>query len=164
MAKEYVYLQGKAKWCRVHTPDQYGKWKTVLYLNNDSLNIVNGLLERGLKNVLAKDEDGYNMTFSRKTQIDSVQGRPIPLPPPELLDADGKTPLRGIMVGNGSDITVKLDVYPCRPKGSKPFVAARLEAIKVDNLIPFTGEKDFTTEEQEQVSGLDKQPAQVPLF
>lgn len=162
MAKEYVFLQGKAKWCRVHTPDQFGKWKTVLYLNDEGVNLVNGLKERGLKNVLGKDEDGYNMTFSRATNI-TVQGKVIGMAPPEILEADGKTPLKGVMIGNGSDVTVKLDIYPCRPKGAKPFIAARLESIRVDNLIPFTGEKDFTEQEAKQIAGLAEQPAQ-PKF
>lgn len=159
MAKtEYVFLQGKAMWCRPHMVDKFGNWKTGIYLTPESVDIVKGLQVRGLKNVLSLHEDGYYMQFNRPQQK-NYGGKVIGLVPPEVLDRDGK-PMREILIGNGSDITLKLEVY-----GFKKFpgIAARWMAVKVDNLVPFVPPKDFTEDEEKATRGLTEQVAQ-PAF
>jgi hypothetical protein len=44
----------------------------------------------------------------------------------------------------------------------KPGRAIRLEAVRVDNLIPYEPKSDRTPEEMELTKGLDEQP--TPLF
>lgn len=155
---DIVYLSGKAKWVRTQTPDKYGKYGLVLYPDEPSLLKIHKMKEEGIKNVLKKDDDGYNMTFSRPQNI-TVRGSVKGLTPPEVLGKDN-LPLREL-VGNGSDVTIKLEYYGGpTPIGGK-YKAARLLAVKVDNLVPFN-QGSYTDEQKELVKGLDEQPE--PMF
>jgi hypothetical protein len=130
-----MYLKGIAKWCVTHAPDSWGYYKMVLYPDSDSLEKVRDLQSKGLKNVLKKDEDGYNVTW-RRPQNKMMRGKQIAFTPPEVLGPDGKTPLNAL-IGNGSKVTVKLEVYPHNTPGGGKAIAARLAAIKVDELVPY---------------------------
>jgi hypothetical protein len=160
MAKtEYVYLQGKTKWFRHTAPDKWGKWKHLLYPNKESLEKLRELQSEGLKNVIHKDDDGEYVYLSRATQK-MINGKVVGFAPPEVLGPDGKTPLRDVMIGNGSDVTTKLEVYSHgTPSGGKA-KAARWASTRVDNLVPFEGKRDFSEDEEKQVRGLDQQPEQ----
>lgn len=161
---EEVYLKGKGKWIKAVVPDQlYNKWSVVLYPDTDSLEKVRELQLEGLKNRLRKDDEGYNVNFSRPVSKENKKsGQLMTFQPPKVVDKEGN-PMDGVAIGNGSDITIKLEVYShAVPGSSKTAKAARLASIRVDNLIPFNKEKDFTPEEAEQISGLKEQPE--PLF
>lgn len=153
---EYVFIQGKLSWVKVTVPDEWGKWKVCVHPNEESLNKIRDLQAEGIKNVLKKDEDGYYTNFSRPTQK-MMKGKVVGLAPPEVLQADGKTPLTGVLIGNGSDGVVKLEVYSHGTPGGGKAKAARLLSIKVDNLIPFELKRDFTAGQQESVAGLAEQ-------
>lgn len=166
MRTEYHFLQGKAKWARLHTPDQkYACWSLVLYPNSESYAKLLELKTAadgvdGILNVIKKDEDGYYATFKRPLQK-IIRGKATAFAPPEILQADGKTPQRDL-VGNGSDVTIKLEVYPYpKPTGGKGR-ATRLMSVRVDNLVPFEGRNDYTEEQHKAVKGLAEQPE--PLF
>lgn len=167
MVARYEYLQGKAKWAKLVTPDtKFGDaWKVQLYLNDASYQKMLKLKEEGVLNNIYKDEDGYFVNLKRPTSILLKGNRPQALSPPEIMEADGKTPLRNALIGNGSDITVKLDVYKYRKAtdrfGEPTGIAIRLRSVRVDNLVPFEMKRDFTTEQQRTVKGLDEQPPQV---
>ena len=155
---EHIFLQGKSKWTRVDHPDQYGAYSTVLYPNAASMKKIYELKERGLLNVIKKDEDGEYITFKRPTQK-TINGKVRGFTPPECLDAQGNK-LKAF-IGNGSDVTVKLEVYGYKsPLGGKEGVAARLDSIRVDNLVPYERES-FPEDEKKQVEGLDEQPQQL---
>lgn len=156
-ATEYVFITGKLSWIKTTIPDEWGKWKVTIRPNNEGLEKIRELQGQGIKNVLKKDEDGYYTTFSRPTQK-MIKGKVIGLAPPEILQADGKTPLTGVLVGNGSDGTVKLEVYSHGTPGGGKAKAARLLSIKVDNLIPFELKRDFSAGQQESVAGLAEVP------
>jgi hypothetical protein len=163
MAKgEYIYLQGKTKWFRHDHPDQYGKWKHVLYFNpdTDTFKKITDLKEKkGILNVLKKDEDGYNMTFTRPTQK-TYQGKVQGFAPPEIIDANG-IPLRNVNVGNGSDVTTKIYVYPYKSPGTtEQKWATRWESSRIDNLVPFDGKRDFDEDTEKLVRNLEGQPPQ----
>jgi len=159
---ENIFIQGKLSWVKVQVPDEWGKWKVTVHPNAASLDKIRDLQAEGLKNVLKKDEDGYFVSFSRPTQK-MMKGKVIGLTPPELLMADGKTPLQGVLVGNGSDGTVKLEVYQHGTPGGGKAKAARLVSIRVDNLIPFEINRDFDRDQKEKVAGLEEVPPE-PLF
>ena len=154
---EYVFIQGKISWLKNTVPDEWGKWKVTIHPNAESLEKIRELQTEGIKNVLKKDDDGYYTTFSRPTQK-MIKGKVIGFAPPEVLQADGKTPLTGILVGNGSDGTVKLEVYSHGTPGGGKAKAARLLSIKVDNLIPFEMNRDFNPNQKEAVAGLKEVP------
>lgn len=151
-----VFLQGKAKFARLHLPDQWGNYKITLYLSNAS---YEKFKELGVKNVVKKDEDGYFITLRRPLQK-MMKGKVVGLAPPSTVDKTG-IPLRDVMIGNGSDVTVKLAYYSYNtPQGEKGH-AIRLEGVRVDNLVPYNPPTDHDPTTYEQVEGLDKQPEQT---
>ncbi len=163
MATKNVYIKGKLSWVRPDKPDPWGNYKATIHPDNESLEIIRDLCTQGLKNMIKKDEDGYNVTF-RRPSSKIINGKVIAFTPVELLDGtqpklpDGSSPpLRDVAVGNGSDGVIKLAVYEHKtPSGGKA-KAARLEAIRIDNLIPFK-KADFTDVENKQIGELADQP------
>lgn len=162
MATEHVYIKGKLSWVKFQHPDEWGKWKVTVHPNSESLEKIRELQTEGVKNVLKKDDDGYFTTFSRPTQK-MIKGKVQGLAPPVVLQSDGVTPLTGVLVGNGSDGVVKLEVYSHGTPGGGKAKAARLLSIKIDNLIPFEMKRDFSEAQQEAVAGLAEQVPE-PLF
>jgi hypothetical protein len=162
MAKEYIYVSGKVKWLRNDSPNEWGKWTHVIYLDAKSLEIIRDLQTQGIKNQMKKDEDGYYMTFSRPVTL-TVKGKLVPLEPPLIVLEDGFTPIQDMRVGNGSDVTTKLEVYSHKvPNSDKKAKAIRWESTRVDNLVPFEPKEHFSDAEKVQVAGLAEQPR--PLF
>lgn len=157
-----VFVQGKVKWFRSTRPDiQFPppRWSHVMYPNTESLEKIRELQSQGLKNVIKKDEDGYYVSFSRKTEM-IRSGKTMGMLPPEVFDKDGVTPMKDVNVGNGSDVTTKLRAYEHgTPSGGKS-VAVRWESSKIDNLVPFEGKRDFLEYEAKAAEGLKEQPAQ----
>ncbi len=141
MATETVYLQGKSKYAFLVEPDmKYNKWQILLYPDTPSLETIRELQSNwSLKNKLKKDDDGYNMTFSRPTFRENKKlGTTTPMAPPLVLEKDGSPMPRTTLVGNGSDVTVGLEVYEHQQPGtSKKAKAARLKSVRVDNLVPY---------------------------
>lgn len=154
MATFDVYLSGKAKWAKLKQPDpKYNKWKIDLYVeaNSESHNKILDMQKQGIKNILRKDEDGYVMSFSRATERKSRDGKVQGMTPPLVLNADG-SPYDGF-IGNGSDVTLKLEHYTYN-MGS----AVRLVSVRVDKLVEFTPSRDFDEGEKEAAEGLMDQP------
>ena len=162
---EFVYIKGKTKWFKHVTPDVFvgpdGKkkesWKHTIWPDEESLDAIRKLQAQGLKNVLKIDDDGYYITFSRPTKLSRKTGD-IQLDPPLVLLNDGKTQY-GDMVGNGSDVTTKLEVYQHGIPGStKKAKAARWLSTRIDNLVPyapnFDPESDLSRAEQRAAKGL----------
>lgn len=156
MATESVYLKGKASWIQIQKPNKYGDYTMTLYPDGPSLKKIMDLKQKGILNRLSQDKDGTFMRFKCASQK-NINGKMIGFPPPLIMQADGKTPLVGVLVGNGSDVTVKLLAYPYNiPGQNKKGLAVRLAAIRVDNLVPFEMKKDFTEEQTEQIAGLQE--------
>ena len=154
-------LRGKISWHRLLDPDQEGKWKVTLYPDAESMDKVNALKAEGLLNVLRKDEEGYNITFNRPRQK-LMRGRQTVFEAPIVLDKDGK-PTDGAGIGHGSDVSVKLQIYqynkPNTP-GTKG-IAARLEAVRIWNMVPYEKERDLDTQQIRQIKGLDTAPEPI---
>lgn len=169
MAQTFLYFKGKAKWARLQQPDEHGNYGMNLYLTQESYgDFMRELKEKdpAVLNVVGKDEDGYFVKFKRPTSK-LMRGKITTFAPPVVVDGsktlpDGSHPPLTDMLGNGSDVTVKVLVYPYnKPTGGKGR-ATRLESVRVDNLIPYTPKKDFDEGQQNQVEGLSEQPQ--PLF
>lgn len=162
MAKEYIYLQGKGNWIRLVKPNQWDKWSVQLHPTAEGIEKIRDLQAEGLKNVIKKDDDGYFINLNRPTYKDYAKtGKRQLFTAPEVVDKNG-VPMDGSTVGNGSDLTVKMEVYRFTVPGtSSKSVAMRMEAVKVDNLVPFEPDRDFTDEEKEKIAGLSEQPEQL---
>ncbi len=159
---DYVYVQGKVSWVKYITPDpMYNKWSVTLHPNEESMKIIQQLqMDKGIKNQFKKDEDGYYIQFSRPADR-KIKGKVVGMTPPVVLDSAGQ-PMDGVAIGNGSDATVKLEIYSHpTPSGGRAH-AARFASLKVDNLVPFNKDTDFPDPAQrEQAAGLDEQPEQL---
>lgn len=161
MTKQFIYLQGKAKWANrlVRPDDKFNRWSVVLYPDQESLEKVRELQAEGVKNVIKKDEDGYNVTLSRPLQK-IIRGKVIAFTPPKLVHPNKEPVVTAI--GNGSDITVEMEVYSHgTPTGGKA-KAMRLESVRVDNLVPFDAETDYPdAKEAKSLESIGQQPERL---
>jgi hypothetical protein len=161
---EIVLLSGKARWAHLAMLEasQSGlEWNITLYPDKESLLKIEEMKTKGLMNTLKKDDDGYYIRFRRPSEK-KYKGVLKALRPPEVLDKDGKTPYTG-PVGNGSDVMVKLECYSFKTPYQKQSYAARLCAVRVDNLVPFEANRDMTKEQKEQVQGLTEAKGPTPV-
>jgi len=154
---DYVIISGKLSWVFTDKLDEFGNWKATIHPNAEGVSKIMELQKLGLKNVLSKDDDGYKITF-RRPQNKKIKGEIRGFAPPEVMDKDGKA--FKDLIGNGSDGHIKLEVYGYKPPVGSPAKAARLLAIRVDNLVPY-GKESYTDEQTEALSGLAEQK---PLF
>lgn len=125
-----VYLTGKTKWAKLKDPDMKygGHWTLDLYLDQQGLKNFNAA---NLELELRESDEGPFIKLRRATtRVDKKRGELVKLSPPKLLDADNK-PLNAL-VGNGSQVQCKLDVFPT-VKGN----GHRLEAVRVLELVEY---------------------------
>lgn len=156
---EYKFIQGKVSWMKNKVTNQWGKYSVQIHPNPESLEIIRDLQAEGLKNQLKKDDDGYFVNFSRPATKEFRTGKVVTFVPPEVFDMDGH-PFDGA-VGNGSDATVKIEVYMHDTPGGGKAKAARWVSARIDNLVPYEPGRDLTDDQKEMASGLEKQPEQL---
>ena len=156
------YVSGTCKWCRVHVPNQYGDFKLDFYPDGPSLTKIMGWKARGLKNVIRQDDDGTVIAFKRASSK-VIRNKVVGFAAPEIVDKEGK-PASGVQIGNGSSVTLRLNLYTYRgpDPSSASKLAARLEAIRIDNLVPFNKIDDRSEDTKTQLGKLDEQP--VPSY
>lgn len=173
-ATRYHTFSGKCKWAKLDTPDtkyvQEGKWTIVLYPNEAALMQIKEFKKQGLLNHIKMDDDGEYITFSRPVQK-LFRGRLKAFLPPTILNkacpmepGDGPPAgsfilPRNTKIGNGSDVTVSVEIY-WTGQGEKERPNARLAAVRIDNLVTYTRE-DLAPKEQSGVRALDRTPAQL---
>ncbi len=130
MATEQLLFSGTCKWAKVRRPDDtYNNYTIDLYMDEESMN---AFIVSGLQLQPKEDEDGRFVRFRRPIEK-MIKGEVIHLGPPRVVDANNED-LDDIAIGNYSDVTIRVAVYDTR-KG----VGHTLEAVRVDNLIPFEG-------------------------
>jgi hypothetical protein len=156
---ERLFVTGKVKYCNTVVPNKWNKWSCIIYLDKDSYELILKLKEeKGIKNKLQKDEDGYYMAFSRPVSMQTKQGKVIPFNPPIILDTDGTSQLSNVLLGPQSDVEIKLEMYGYTPPGaSTKEYAIRWEALRVITLVQSVTQ-DFPKREQQQVAGLGGKP------
>lgn len=127
----FEFFTGPCKWAMLDKMDEeYRCYKIDLYLDKENLK---KFYDSGLQLKIRSDDEGDYVTFRRK--VDSLlDGQPEK--PKKLINQDGEyIPFDGL-IGNGSIVTVKVDVYKLKKiKG----VGHRLEAVAVESLVPYEG-------------------------
>ena len=160
MPRQFVYFKGKGSWFHhlFQLDSEYNKWDIQLHFIPDSLEEFRAL---NVKTQLKKDDDGYYARLSRPgSKI--IKGVLVPFSPPMVFDKDGAPIKEGVSIGNGSDITVKCELYQYTAPGSKvKSNAIRLESVRIDNLIPYEPNRDYTKEQAAAAAGLTSQPPQL---
>lgn len=136
----FITLEGELSWTRVVNPEEYeGKksWSTCITLDPIGVNTVMELKAEGVKNVLKKnDKNQWYVKFSRPVEIKKGDKVVKTLNAPVVTDASG-TVIDGMTIGNGTKGEVTLDVYTHPVKGGGQSKAARLESIKVTELVVY---------------------------
>ncbi len=156
---ENIYVQGKVSWFRNKQPNQWNKYSVQIHPNAKDLEVIRGLQAEGLKNIIKKDDDGYFTNFTRPVTKQYGTGKMQTYAPPTVTDKDGNI-FEG-QVGNGSDATLKLEVYEhATPAGGKA-KAARWVSARIDNLVPYETETDAFPEQKVAIEGLKEQPEQL---
>lgn len=159
---DHVYFKGKGSWFQhlFRLDDEFQKWHVTLHFTAESVDEFRALK---LKTHLKKDDDGYFAKLSRPSRKITKGGKELVFSPPKVFDKDGLPMPDAARIGNGSDITVKCELYQYTPPGGKDKLnAIRLESVRVDSLVPYEPKKDYTKEEAKAAEGLTSQPA--PLF
>lgn len=127
MATETFYLSGKARYPRLTKPDdKYDLYSIGVILDAKS----QAEFEASGMQMKPKSYNGDTFVTFRRPNKKIIKDELVKFGPPKVLDKDGKTITA--LVGNDSDVTVKVSVYDsAKGKGH------RLDAVRVDNLIEF---------------------------
>lgn len=130
MATEHILLNGTCKWAKVRKPDdKYNNYTIDLYMDKESFSAFE---LSGLQLTPKEDEDGRFVRF-RRPEEKMIKGEVIHYGPPKVVNSDNEV-LPDTLIGNGSDVTVRVSVYDStKGKGHT------LEAIRVNELVEFEG-------------------------
>lgn len=138
MAKD-VLLSGKAKWCKLFKPESYQngppKYSMVLYFDKGSRQLFD---ELKLRNHIKADDEGEYVTLRREHDPKVYNGKIIPGAeggPPKVVDAEGNAWDSSVLVGNGSRVSVVLNVYDTRMGPG-----SRIARVRIDEHIPYNPE------------------------
>lgn len=128
MASRTIYLVGTCAWAKLKTPDpKYGHYSIDLYPSEKSWEIFDS---SGMQLTKRTSENGEYISLRRPAQK-LIKGELVDFGPPKLLDKHNEPMDK--LVGNGSEVTVKVQVYDTLTKG----VGHRLESVRVENLITY---------------------------
>lgn len=136
MAAEY--LDGTF-WYIDRELNKWGKWALIHYPTEASLDKIRQWQTDGLKNVLKKDDKGYNIRWSCPEYKDKKDGTRMYFPQPKIVDEEGN-PITSA-IGHGSEGEVRLEIYETTHMGQKN-KNARLSGIKITKLVEYTGRKE----------------------
>src|ERR1700753_3499829 len=118
------YVQGKLSWVKVVKPDlTYNCWTATIHPTPDSLEKIREWQSEGLKNQIKKDDDGWYTKFRCQVSRERKDGTIWTFEAPKVVDKDGR-PMDGNTIGNGSDGTIKLEVYEHGTPGGGKAIAA----------------------------------------
>jgi hypothetical protein len=160
---EYITIRGKCKWCKNDIADtkfkREGVWSVDIYPIAEDLHIFEELTKHGIRNVVKTDEDGQHMRFYRETQKE-FRGKVTALQPPTVEDKDGKPLPRSTRIGNGSDVTITLQLRKWEGRWGNG-AAVRWMALRIDNLAEFNRDAYPDKEQRKAVAIMDKTPVQT---
>lgn len=141
MATQYISFRGKAHYCKPYEAQidrgfedkdegTFANWNTGLILDDATLIAYKAL---GLNQV--KIKEGNIVTFKRQEfKKDYKTGELEALGAPRVTIPDGA--VEGAAIGNGSDISVSIEVYDYQYK-NRPGRAARWNAVTVHELVEY---------------------------
>lgn len=141
MANEKVILSGRIMWAKgLYVPDRYEDGPLMytfpFYPDPTSLAIFEELKKKyKLRNNIKSDNKGKYIVLRRPHDPREYEGKTIfEGGPPEVLATDGSPFDPEVIIGNGSTVSVLLDVYSTGKSGG-----SRVEKVKVVELIPYEG-------------------------
>lgn len=156
-----VFLRGKCKFFKLlgRGDMEYQCWGTVLYLTQESYATFLELRKGdettdGIMNEIKLDDEGHYVNL-RRPWTRKFKGTETMLAPPVVVNKDNMPWNSDTAIGNGSDVTVKCEYYTFKPPfKAKRGSAIRLISARVEELVPYEPQRDFTEFEAEQTKGL----------
>lgn len=132
MATQIVYLTGICNWAKLLEPDKkYKYWGLDLYPDAQSLD---KLKKSGAQLELRTDKEGKGPFVKlRRVQQKLIKSELVKNDPPNLLDHDNKPLPQETLIGNGSKVTCKIEVFDTvKGKG------CNLVTVRVDELVEYS--------------------------
>lgn len=125
-------FSGITTYAKLYTPDtKFGNyWKMNLYLDPANLAL---LKSSGLRLKVHEDEQGSFVTFKKSADpVDYKDGKGPQEAKPPRISYEAEKPPENIRIGNGSKVSVTVDVYDTKiGKGH------RLQSVHVEKLVPY---------------------------
>lgn len=139
MATQYLSFRGKAHYCKPYEGQidhgfedkedgHFANWNTGLLLDEETLRVYRAL---ALNQVKVKENN--QVTFKR-SEFKRDKGQLVPLGPPRVTLPEGIE--EGTAIGNGSDVTIGIEVYDYSYK-NRPGKAARWNSVVVHELVEY---------------------------
>lgn len=145
MAATQYYFSGIAEWAKVY-PSNKDNFRGKTFYSIDLI-VTDKEAERfiatGSGHKPKKDREGYSRLSLRRNEDN--EANPEWGGPPKVIIEDPDNP--GVymdldkLIGNGSEVTVRITVYDTANFGK----GTRLDVVRVDNLVEFGGTKVDTT-------------------
>lgn len=135
MASRIETLTGKGKWFNnLFVAESYkggpARYKLLFGPDQSSLELFKTFK---LMNKIKEDADGTWVNLARNHDPRTYNGKILSEGgPPKVVDANGQPWDRQKLIGNMSDVTIKLEVYESQ-KGA----GSRLVAVRIDNLVEY---------------------------
>lgn len=146
MSTKELYLTGTCKWCKYLEPNKYGRYTINMYLDEKS---ETKLKESGSRVGFTRmgeataDEDGRYYIFSRKAIRNDREGNEVDNGRPVIFDADNNVIDDERLIGNGSEVTIKVRVYQTSMGPGTEWLS-----LRTDNLVEYNSvEKDLDIDE-----------------
>ena len=133
MASATYYLTGTARYAKVRENQldvKYKKWSIDLNPDDESYQLF---LDSGSRLKVKEDEEGNKwITFNRKKEMVKRDGEVVEFGPPVVAwGVDEPGDFNG-HIGNGSKVTVKVEVYD-----SAAGKGTRLEGVRIEELVEY---------------------------
>lgn len=133
MATKTYYFSGEVMYPKLVTPDtkfnEQGIYCLDLFMDNDSWE----KFEKSGAQLKVRDRDGRKFITFKRPAKKLIKGDVVDLGPPDVLNNDNSPfDMSKSLVGNGSKVTVKVNIYDTmKGKGHT------LEAVRVDYLVAY---------------------------
>jgi hypothetical protein len=125
------------KYTKIPEQDPGSEWTIDVKLDDSSQKAFD---DSGCQLRQSKDKKGF-YTFRRPTQK-VIKDEIVVFNPPVVIDADGNPLTKETAIGNGSKVTVKVEIY-----GTRMGTGHTLEAVRVDELVPYGNSKVVTPDD-----------------
>ncbi len=163
-ATKYLKFKGKGAWFKLFEPDDYKgekKWKFNLYPSDATLAEMKAA---GLQNKVKEDDGeksgvtGKFVGLKRETEkkFNGVINR---FEPPIVYDMKGDEITDPIIIGNGSEVEVLLEVYHTDRFGA----GSRIQEVKIIDLIEYVAPEEVTENEVDEAAEAEEEvPEEKP--
>ena len=128
MARETAVVQGKAYWAKLSTPDKMSD-KYQMDVCNLSDDTITNLKKHGVLTKNRDDERGEFITARSKFDVPVINN-----------DKEG---MNGTLIGNGSDVKVKVGFNKDHPMLEQYGTSMYLNKVMVTNLVVYEADSDF---------------------